>query len=335
MKSLIACYENVAAKLQEERGIVVSGYEVAEHFHQRWVDELTLLQQSMLKKFAAHERQFLEERENLRKVAKMNTSTAGGKAEELWIEFFRDFLPSDYDIVQQGHVVASDGSYSRQIDILILKPGYPKSMLNDRAYPLDSVLAGFECKLSLTLADVRDTVAKCGQIKRLYLQEKEPKLGDTTVSFVYGLVSLGHEVGTVQKELCDNIIETIVHSSETLEHPAEMLDLLVIPDALFLSAITDHEDEDHLIWCGYSHTESNYPYSRPQDICLGMFYYKLLNKLPYDDQRLIHQQNLCHFLETHSFCRCDGTMRRRWDGKKYAPISGPSIEPFKKPACPG
>ena len=80
--------------------------------------------------------------------------TAGDQAEEDWAQIFRAWLPATYPVVTKGRILFEDGSSSPQVDILILKPSYPRQLRHEKYIFAGGVIAAFECKLTLRKEDI-------------------------------------------------------------------------------------------------------------------------------------------------------------------------------------
>ena len=84
--------------------------------------------------------------------------TAGDEGEEAWAEVLRDWLPESYQIRTKGSgILASDGTAGPQIDIVVLRPGYPRRLLDKKLYLAGGVAAVFEVKNTLTAAHITKT----------------------------------------------------------------------------------------------------------------------------------------------------------------------------------
>src|SRR6185369_14151226 len=94
-------------------------------------------------------------------------NTTGEQGESDWGTILRDWLPSGYEIVTRGRLIYNDGETSPEVDLLVLRPGYPKAMLDYKYYLADSVPAAFECKRTLQSSHIDDAVhdASCIQSK--------------------------------------------------------------------------------------------------------------------------------------------------------------------------
>ena len=64
--------------------------------------------------------------------AKEDPGSAGDQGEENWATLLRQWLPSTFHIVTKGRIIGYDGTMSPQIDIVILKPEYPKGLYDSR-----------------------------------------------------------------------------------------------------------------------------------------------------------------------------------------------------------
>lgn len=74
--------------------------------------------------------------------------TKGGVVEDIWLEFFRRYLPSRYE-VSSGFVVDHKGGISQQIDIIIFDRHYTPTLLSQerhRYIPVEAVYMVFEVK---------------------------------------------------------------------------------------------------------------------------------------------------------------------------------------------
>jgi hypothetical protein len=55
--------------------------------------------------------------------------TAGDEGEENWATLLRDWLPPNYHVRTKGRLLSHNGLMSPQIDVLVLKPSYPRKLL--------------------------------------------------------------------------------------------------------------------------------------------------------------------------------------------------------------
>lgn len=75
--------------------------------------------------------------------------TAGDEGEEAWAGLLRDWLPESYQVRVKGRILGADGTAGPQVDIVVLRPGYPQRLLDKKLYLAGGVAAVFECKNTL------------------------------------------------------------------------------------------------------------------------------------------------------------------------------------------
>lgn len=85
----------------------------------------------------------------IRSISKEDPGTAGDEGEETWAELLRNWIPESYQVVTKGRLLAADGRRGPQLDVLVLRPGYPRRLVNKKLYLVGGVAAAFECKNTL------------------------------------------------------------------------------------------------------------------------------------------------------------------------------------------
>ncbi|OMP75203.1 DUF6602 domain-containing protein [[Flexibacter] sp. ATCC 35208] len=157
--------------------------------------------------------------------------TSGDQGEENWATLLREWLPPIFQVVTKGRIIKYRGDASPQIDILVLRPEYPKGLLDKKLYLADGVLAAFECKLTLREPDllkffknsvrIRD-VARLPFVTTVYDELQSP--------IFYGLLSHSHGWKQNQSTI-ENISTRILKiDSKVLNHPLYMPDVICIAD---------------------------------------------------------------------------------------------------------
>jgi len=85
----------------------------------------------------------------IQRRAREDPGTAGDEGEENWRELLEQWLPKELAVVTKGRIIGHAGAASPQVDVLVLRPGYPRALLNKKTYFAGGVLAAFECKLTV------------------------------------------------------------------------------------------------------------------------------------------------------------------------------------------
>lgn len=89
------------------------------------------------------------EYDRIRSISTEDPGTAGDEGEETWAALLWNWLPESYQVVTKGRLLAADGRRGPQLDLLVLRPGYPRRLINKKLYLVGGVAAAFECKNTL------------------------------------------------------------------------------------------------------------------------------------------------------------------------------------------
>jgi hypothetical protein len=110
------------------------------------------------------------EYERIQKRVGEDPGTAGDQGEENWASVLRNWLPQTYHVVTKGRILSFDGVAGPQIDILVLRPVYPRHLMDKKLYLAGGVAAAFECKLTLKPEHIKKAVENALSISStLYL----------------------------------------------------------------------------------------------------------------------------------------------------------------------
>src|SRR5687767_13367978 len=102
---------------------------------------------------ATHEMQSGYER--IQKRSREDPGTAGDNGEENWRDLLRKWLPATYHVRTKGRIMNIHGDCSPQVDVIVLSPSYPPSLLDRKEYLEGGVVAAFECKVTLRPRDIQ------------------------------------------------------------------------------------------------------------------------------------------------------------------------------------
>lgn len=249
-------------------------------------------------------REIEEEYARILKRSTEDPGTAGDQGEENWAELLRNWLPADYQIVTKGRLINIDGETSPQVDIIVLKPFYPKHLLNKKLYLTAGVIAAFECKNTLKSDHIKKTLHNSIKIRRLLKLEESTYIKELHSPIIYGLLAHSHswkkDTSTPRRNIDKKLKEEDVYN---ITHPRECLDILCVADLALWSSFKapmayEYYQEDEkwkikwieMVQTGYSMSkeyeytktyEENSPFT-PVGAMLGRLY----NKLALTDKRL-------------------------------------------------
>ena len=156
--------------------------------------------------------------------------TAGDQGEENWATLFRDWLPPTYHVATKGRLIAHDGSMSPQVDVVVLKPAYPRKLREKRVWLAGGVAAAFECKTTITATHVTAAVESCTRFKALC----QPRVGSPRKELhsplIYGLLGHSHLWKGKRANPVGNIERALKRDRSSTSHPQLELDVLCVAD---------------------------------------------------------------------------------------------------------
>lgn len=162
--------------------------------------------------------------------AASDPGTAGDEGEENWANLFRDWLPPYYHVSTKGRIIAVDGTLSPQVDVLVLKPTYPRKLLTKKMWMAGGVAAAFECKTTLTAEHVADATNRAKAIKALYKPRTGTPWRELQSPIVYGLLAHSHCWKGQKSTPVENIDRALKTAMAELAHPSEEIDLICVAD---------------------------------------------------------------------------------------------------------
>lgn len=235
------------------------------------------------------------EYERIQKRVKEDPGTAGDQGEENWASLLRNWLPPIFQVVTKGRIVNPQGKTSPQLDVLVLKPEYPKYLLDKKLYLSGGVLAAFECKITLKTRHIADSMTTAIKIRSLL----EPRLGtpykEVHSGLIYGLLAHSHSWKSENSEPKKLIQDRIISEDKLqMTHPREMLDLICIADLATWSArkmtflgAEQHDGRDYGAHTCHSQMPYEFMDQAKESTAIGAMVQSLLYKLAYEYPPLI------------------------------------------------
>ncbi|GAA0698905.1 hypothetical protein GCM10009104_29390 [Marinobacterium maritimum] len=229
-----------------------------------------------------HEAWLLSECERIKKrLSTFDPGTAGDAGEEAWAKLLREMLPG-LRVVTKGVIYGPKaGQRSPQMDIVVLDPACPSSLDAGKEYPLDYVVAAFECKLTLSLANVAEAMATKRTLKQF--ASAAAHSGATKPIIPYGILALSHRIENKVKRPLNSVRQGLEKTLVLLEHPDEMLDFVVVVGEFCFVArksvnYRDGESAAHVVGC-YEFVDQDPPKTPPGANALGWFVLNMMQRL--------------------------------------------------------
>jgi len=157
--------------------------------------------------------------------------TAGDEAEGAWADVLKQWLPEGYSVATKGRLLGADGRASPQVDLIVLKPSYPKSLKHKKYYLVDGVAAAFECKTTLRSGDLEKVLTTAKAIAGLVPKQVASAKQALMAPVVFGLLAHSHSWGGDPRTVVERLTAKIhglaaKHAAE----PRELPELLCIAD---------------------------------------------------------------------------------------------------------
>lgn len=188
----------------------------------------------------------------IRAWSREDPGTAGDQGENDWAKLFREWLPPEYIVVTKGRLLYLDGTKSKQMDVIILHPGYPTALVNEKHYLVGGVVAAFECKVTLRPRDVVEAMRRLTDVKRK-LASDTADLGhlrspyrELYVPIVLGILAHSHTWKLKNTLELVRLTWGFVEADNGIsDHPREVVDLICVADLvcwrthMFINKIDD------------------------------------------------------------------------------------------------
>jgi len=177
--------------------------------------------------------QINDEYNRIQKRSTEDPGTAGDQGEENWATIFRNWLPADYQVVTKGRLLSENGTAGPQLDVIILKPFYPRHLIDKKLYLTAGVIAAFECKNTLKSADIKKSIETAKQIRQLieFPRVDSNYQKELYSPIIYGLICHSHSWKSKHSNPIDVIERNLKkYDIQISEHPRECLDFICVSD---------------------------------------------------------------------------------------------------------
>lgn len=134
-------------------------------------------------------REMQSEYDRIRSISAEDAGTAGDEGEETWANLLRQWLPESYRVVTKGRLLAADGRRGPQVDVVVLRPGYPTRLVTKKLYLVGGVAAAFECKNTLKAEHLRRAFDQASEIDRLSSPRGSSPFAEVVPEVFFGVLA--------------------------------------------------------------------------------------------------------------------------------------------------
>ncbi|EKT4554044.1 hypothetical protein JGK41_000782 [Pseudomonas putida] len=180
--------------------------------------------------FRSYARKLAEDYQATRPRVLEDPGTSGDQGEASWANLLRDWLPEGYSVVTKGRILGASGDASPQVDVIVLKPNYPKFLKGQMYYLLDGVAAAFECKLTLKSEHIEKAFETSKIIASLQQKPTDSPQKQLMSPLVYGVLAHSYSWASDKDTVVANLTEKIHEAAERANEPRELPELFCVAD---------------------------------------------------------------------------------------------------------
>lgn len=169
-----------------------------------------------------------DEYQRVRERAREDPGTAGDEGESNWRQLLEKWLPPAYRVVTKGRLLFPNGAASGQVDVLILKPGYPPGLTDRKLYIAGGVAFVFECKTTLRPQHLSEAIEKLHTIREYGDRFQTKATPRDVLAPGPGFGLLAHS--SVWENPNERVAAALGEHHLAIAHPSRLLDLICVAD---------------------------------------------------------------------------------------------------------
>ncbi|ANI93403.1 DUF6602 domain-containing protein [Dietzia timorensis] len=158
---------------------------------------------------------------------------SGMQTEAAWASFLENWLPPQYEVVQNKHIYGEveTGEDPDETDIVVLRPSYPTSLRKESHILVSGVAAAFSVKSTLNSSGIQEAADSCARLHRTLAPREGTARKELTRPFVFGLLASSHtwkkESSSPRFNMSKQLFEADQNFAST---PAASLDMACVLD---------------------------------------------------------------------------------------------------------
>jgi len=208
--------------------------------------------------------------------SKADPALAGTQAENDWIKLLEEWLPT-FKFKKNCRISLKNGQDSKEVDIAILKPETPNTVVSGAFIPQEYVVAVFEVKLTLNRSHFQKIITQCSHIKSSLGDETGNLYCELNSQIIYGI--LAHSCDLKSNEKVKIIREEFDKYSTNLESPKLLPDIVLIADSLSCEVTKTVSPNNIDVSLKYSSNAGVFGNKHPASNFIGFFFYCLFFRL--------------------------------------------------------
>jgi hypothetical protein len=160
-----------------------------------------------------------------------NAQQRGHHYEALFRRLLLGWLPPQYEIGTRKYLLlereVNGESYSRETDLVIYHPSYPRELRERSEVLLSGVVAAFSVKSALRTEDLQEAITEA-QLVREGFEERRGAEGELISPLIYGVLTHTHDLSGSEPRAA--VTNTLLAETQKDEPPRRQLDIVCVAD---------------------------------------------------------------------------------------------------------
>jgi hypothetical protein len=187
--------------------------------------------------FRSVQREIADDYGRLHQEALSDPQLAGHGAEATWKGVLSQWLPDGYGVEARKYIVPEVGTEIFEMDLVVLRPSYPKRLHHRAKILAGGVAAAFSVKQTLNAGGIADGVDRAMRLRRAMKPRSGTPREQMLAPFPVGLLAHSHCWTSRASTAEQNVYGRLCDLSKESEHPREALDYLCVADLAFWATI--------------------------------------------------------------------------------------------------
>jgi hypothetical protein len=183
--------------------------------------------------FRSVQREIADDYDRLHQEALNDPQLAGHGAEATWKDVLARWLPDGYGVEARKYIVPEVGMESFEMDLVVLRPSYPKPLHHRAKILAGGVAAVFSVKQTLDADGIVDGVDRAMRLRRAMKPRSGTPREQMLAPFPVGLLAHSHSRTSPGSTPERNVYGRLCDLAEETRHPREGLDYLCVADLGF------------------------------------------------------------------------------------------------------
>jgi hypothetical protein len=165
-------------------------------------------------------------------VGRSKTQQRGHHYEALFRRLLNGWLPPQYEVGTRKYLLLERAvnrhSYSRETDLVIFHPSYPRELRERSEVLLSGVIAAFSVKSELRKRDLQDAITEARAVREGFEGRLGSEIGELISPLIYGVLAHTHKLPGEEPRA--SVTDALLAETQKDKPPRGQLDIVCIAD---------------------------------------------------------------------------------------------------------